>query len=545
MHRRSRAPFRALAAVVTAAILCSCSKAGETAASPTHALVMADGSGDLTSLNPHLFTELTLSYISQLSQAYLVKYDVQNRPYPELVTEVPSLSNGGISPDGKAITWHLRKGVRWSDGVPFNADDVVFTTKVVLNPANNEVGRDGWNLIQKVDEPDKYTVVYHLSRPYSPFIPTFFGSAGANPDVLPKHLLAKYANINQVAYNSKPVGIGPFRVVAWHRGDNIELEANPYYFRGEPKIKKITYRIVPSFDTLGTLMQTGEVQLWPVVPSSYLNRMLALGNVKTDILTGPYYAHLDFNVARPLVSDIRVRRAILYAINRPELVRKISQGHAVVQESVMPPVNPLAPPEGAIPVTPYDPAKAKQLLDEAGWRVGPDGIRTKNGQRLSLQFPYYTGSSSADNLVEFVRQGLHAIGIDIQTRRFAPAVFFAPYQQNGIVYGGKWDMTYFSWQALPVADISNNWECNQIPPNGQNVSHFCNKDLDAMLEAVKATYDPARQRALLKSELQLIAANVPTIVIDVPQVGFTHSPKLTNFTPNAWTPFDNFLNTDI
>ncbi|MBV8116334.1 MAG: hypothetical protein JOZ01_00070, partial [Candidatus Eremiobacteraeota bacterium] len=268
---------RTLGLVLTAALLCSCTKGGGGGAgAPTHALTIADGTGDVPTLNPHLFTETTLGYIAELSQAYLVKYDTQNRPYPELATQVPTLSNGGISPDGRTITWHIRKGARWSDGAPFNADDVVFSTKVVLNPANNEVGRDGWNLIQKIDEPDKYTVVYRLSRPYSSYLPTFFGSAGANPDVLPKHLLQSYPNINQVAYNAKPVGIGPFRIVAWHRGDNIELEANPYYFRGEPKIKHITYRLVPSFDTLATLMQTGEVQLWPALSSSYIPRMLAL-----------------------------------------------------------------------------------------------------------------------------------------------------------------------------------------------------------------------------------------------------------------------------
>ena len=537
------AVYRAAAILAAAGMLCSCTKAGTAPKTLTHSLTIADGTGDVPTLNPHLFTETTIGYIAELTQAYLVKYDSENRAYPELVTVVPTQANGGISADGKTITWHLRKGVRWSDGAPFNADDVVFSTKAVLNPANNEVGRDGWNLITKVDEPDKYTVVYHLSRPYSPYLPTFFGSAGANPDVLPAHILAKYPNINQVPYNSKPVGIGPFRVVAWHRGDNIELEANPYYFRGQPKIKHITFKLVPSVDTLATLMQTGEVELWPVVPSSMLDRMLALTNVKTDIQTSPFYAHLDFNVTRPLVSDLRVREAIRYALNRPELVRKISHGHAVVQESVMPSVNPLAPKD--IPLVAYDPAKAKQLLDDAGWKVGPDGIRVKNGQRLSLQFPYFTGSASADDAVEFIRQALRAVGIDIQTRKFAPAVFFGPYQQGGIIYGGKWDMTYFSWQALPVADISNNWECNQIPPNGQNVSHFCNKELDTLLEEVKGTYDEAKQRELLDRELKIIAANVPTIVIDVPQVGYTHNPNLTGFQPGAWTPFDNMMDVDI
>lgn len=534
---------RAVTLAAAAALLCSCTKVGTAPEARSHVLTIADGTGDVPTLNPHLFTETTLGYIAELSQAYLVKYDSHNEPYPELATQVPTLTNGGISQDGKTITWHLRKGVRWSDGAPFDADDVVFSTKVVLNPSNNEVGRDGWNLITKIDEPDKYTVVYHLSRPYSSYLPTFFGSAGANPDVLPKHLLAKYPNINQVPYNSKPVGIGPYRIVAWHRGDNIELEANPYYFRGEPKIKRIVYKLVPSVDTLATLMQTGEVQLWPVVPSSMLDRMNALPNLKTEIQTSPFYGHLDFNVTRPLVSDVRVRRAIEYAIDRPELVRKIARGHAVVQESVVPQVVPMAP--KPLPIVPYDPAKARALLTQAGWVPGPDGIRVKNGTRLSLFFPYYTGSASADNTVEFIRQGLRAVGIEIQTHKYAPAVFFAPYQQNGIVYGSKWDMTMFSWQAQPVADISNLFECNQIPPKGQNILHFCNKQLDALLEEVKGTYDVGKQRELLAQEVKIIADNVPTIVLDVPQVGYTHSPNLTGFEPGAWTPFDNMMNVDI
>src|SRR3984885_13705729 len=147
MHRSS---LRALASIGAIALLCSCTKSGQTTA-PTHALTMADGSGDVTSLNSHLFTELTLGYISELTEGYLVKYDVQNHPYPELVTEIPTLTNGGISPDGKTITWHLRKGVRWSDGAPFDGDDVVWSTNAVNNPAHNEIGRDGWGLLTKGD----------------------------------------------------------------------------------------------------------------------------------------------------------------------------------------------------------------------------------------------------------------------------------------------------------------------------------------------------------------------------------------------------------
>ncbi|HZV76420.1 MAG TPA: peptide ABC transporter substrate-binding protein [Candidatus Babeliales bacterium] len=529
-------------AVATALILISCTKAGQPTA-PSHYLTIADGSGDVPTLNPHLFTETTLGYISQMTQAYLARYDTQNRPYPELLTVIPTLANGGISPDGDTITWHLRKGVRWSDGAPFSADDVVFSTQVVLNPSNNEVGRDGWNLITKIDEPDKYTVVYHLKHPYAPFLPTFFGSAGANPSVLPKHLLARYPNINTVPYNSKPVGIGPFRVVVWKRGDSIELEANPYYFRGTPKLQRITYKLIPSRDTLLTLLQTGDVKLWPEVPPSYIAQTKTISRVVTLVRPGIFYSHLDFNVTRPLVSDVRVRQAIRYAIDRRQMIAKIAHGYALAQESFVSPVLPFAP--KGIPYVETDPAKARALLDQAGWKVGPGGIRVKNGQRLSLYFPYYTGVSTADDMVELIRQELRAVGIDIETRKFAPAMFFAPYQNAGIVYGGKWDMTEFTWQDLPVPDFSNLFECNQIPPNGQNVLRYCNHQADALMEAIKRTYDPVKQEQLLAQMVRLIVADTPTIVLEILDTGYAHDPNLTGYDPGAFTPFDEMMNVDI
>jgi peptide/nickel transport system substrate-binding protein len=531
----------ALASIVV--LICACSKAGESNAPKTHHLTIADGAGDIPTLNPHLFTETTLGYISSMTQAYLVKYDAQNRPYPELVTVVPTQENGGVSKDGKTITWHLRRGVRWSDGAPFDADDVVFSTRAVLNPANNEVGRDGWNLITKIDEPDKYTVVYHMSKPYSSYLPSFFGSAGANPDVLPKHLLGNLPNINNIPYNSKPVGIGPFRIVAWKRGDSVEMEANPYYFRGLPKLKRVTYKLIPSFDTLLTLMRTGEVDLWPGVPSSYIMQVKALSNLTMNVLPGIYYSHLDFNVTRPLVSDLRVRQAIRYAIDRPEMVSKVVHGYGIVQDSTISPALPFAPKD--IALTPHDPAKARALLDEAGWRPGPDGIRVKNGQRLVLNFVYYTGSAAADNSVELIRQQLQAVGIGMDTRKFAPALFFAPLQSGGIVYGSKWDMTLFAWGDTPSPDISNLFECNQMPPNGQNVTRYCNHELDQLMEELKGTYNEAQQAELLARQEKIIQADVPTIVLYVLDTGYAHKPELTGFNPGVETPFDNMMDADI
>lgn len=538
------------AAAAAAVLLVSCTKSqtagetGENAAPKTHHLRFADGSGDLPGLNPHFFAETSLGYLSELTMAYMVRYDVHNQPVPELATVVPTQENGGISKDGKSITWHLRKGVKWSDGVPFDGDDVVWTTHAILNTANNEIGRDGWNLITGIDEPDKYTVIFHMSKPYASFLPTFYGSAGANPCILPKHLLAKYPDINHVPYNALPVGIGPFRYTAWHRGESVEMEANPYYWRGQPKLQKITYKIIPSRETLMTLMQTGDVDLWPQIPpQAYIDELKAISKLTTIVQPAAYFSQVSINVSRPLVSDVRVRQAIRYAIDRQTLVTKIAHGYGILQESLVSPVVPIAPKN--IPLVPFDPAKAQQLLDQAGWKPGPDGIRVKDGQRLTLALPYYTGSAAADSTVELIRSQLKAVGIEIQTRKYDPARFFDIYANNGVVNKGDWDLTTFLWQSDPNGDYSNLLECNQIPPNGQDDVRFCDKQVDAWFEEFKGTYSVSEHAALLQKIMERVAEQVPMFTLYVPEYGFSWNKNLTGYTPGAQTPFDDMMNVDI
>jgi peptide/nickel transport system substrate-binding protein len=543
--------LKRITALVLLAVVAACSQTNGTSSAAgggvtmTHWLRIADGAGDIDTLNPHLFTETTLGNISELTMAYLARYDKTGHPVPELLTIIPTQLNGGISQDGKTITWHLRRGVKWSDGAPFDGDDVVFSTKAVLNPANNEVGRDGWNLITKIDEPDKFTVVYHLSKPYAAFLPTFFGTAGANPCILPKHLLGNLPDINHAAYNAKPVGIGPFRVTAWRRGDAVEMEANPYYWRGLPKLKRITYKLIPDRNTLQTAMQTGDVDIWPLVSAGYITPMKEIGSLTTIVQPSSYYSHIDFNVQRPLVSDIRVRQAIRYALDRNAIVQKVSHTYGILEESPTSTVNPIAPSTTDVPLIPYDVAKAGALLDAAGWKVGADGVRVKDGKRLSLDFPYYTGAPDVDTLVEYVRSQLKSIGVEILTRKFAPATYFAPYQDNGIVYGGKWDMTTFAWGTDPTGDISNLFESNQMPPDGQNDVRYSNKQVDAWMQQLKNSYDPAQHKKLLLSEVRQIVADAPTIVLYLREDGYAYSKKITGYAPGAFTAFDDMMNVDI
>lgn len=548
---------RALATIAACIVLAACTKTSEVATTSgqaagssggphngytiAHTLRIGD-TQDITSLNPHLASAASLGNLSELTMAYLVRYDTNNRPVPELATEVPSQANGGVSKDGLTITWHLRKGVKWSDGAPFDGDDVVWSTNAVNNPANNEIGRDGWDLITKIDEPDKFTVVYHLSKTYSGFLPTFFGSAGANPCILPKHLLANMPNFNNADYNSKPVGIGPFRYVRWSRGDRVELEPNPFYWRGQPKLKHITYRFIPDRNTLLTQLQTGEVDLWPKVGSGYFDRVKALPNVAVARFPGYYYSHVTFNVLHPGVSDPAVRLAIAYATDRETIRAKVNHGTGTLSETQATPVSPMHTDR---PLRAYDPAKANDILDKAGWVKGADGVRAKNGVRLSLQFVSYTGAADTDQLIELLRQSWAQIGVQFDVKRVTQALFFAPAAQGGPIFTGKYDVSSFSWGETPDLDYSPTIACDLVPPKGENVSRYCDPTITNLLTQEKAAYDEPDRKAVVAKLDDRIEETVPYFVLYIRDEIHAYNHDLQNFHPSSSTPFDDFMNVDI
>ena len=147
------------------------------------------------------------------------------------------MQNGGISKDGLTITYHLRHGVRWHDGAPFDSGDVKFTWQAIMNPRNNVVSRRGYDQVASVDTPDDYTVVFHMKRFFAPAIDTIFGESDTPYRILPRASARERIPISiRSPFNSAPVGTGPYRFVRWLRGDRIVLAANPAYFRGAPKI---------------------------------------------------------------------------------------------------------------------------------------------------------------------------------------------------------------------------------------------------------------------------------------------------------------------
>lgn len=498
---------------------------------------------DFVTLNPHLYAATSLSMVSELTMAYFVRYDHRGRPYPELITEIPTQENGGISRDGRSITWHLRRGVRWSDAALFSAADVVFTVHVIQNPNNRELGRDGWDVIDRVDVRDPYTVVFHLRKPYAAFLPTFFGSAGANPCVLPRHLLWRLHDINTAAYNSLPVGIGPFHYIRWKRGQVVVMEANSFYFRGRPKLNRIEFRTVGSESAAFTEMQTGEADLWPLVRPGFYPRARAIPNTTTQIRPGSDFSHIDFNLSHPILNDLAVRQALRLGLDRERIREVVRHGTGTLQDGYAAPGS--VGYDAGIPFTKYDPRAANTLLDHDHWVRGNDGVRVRDGHRLRLDFAVASGNPDTESLIEQIRSMWQQLGVELNVHFYPSTLLFDSIEHGGIVASGRYDVSEFGWQGDVIGDMSGLYLCDAVPPRGQNYLRYCNPTVDSLYHKMEETYIAGRRKPLIAQAQRALARDVPTIILAINDDIYVANSDLHDFHPNTYSPFDDMMDVDI
>ena len=536
--------MNARAVLLGLAIACSatgCTRAQSSRPPALHNVLRLSYIEDVQTLNPHLTAQQVTSYLSQLTMAYLVRSDARGNPRPELATAVPSFANGGVSHDGLTVTYHLRRNARWSDGAPFTATDVVFSTHVTLDPANNEAIRYGFEQIAAVDAPDAYTVRLHLKRPFAPILVSYFATA-LGPCILPQHLLGKTATINNAAYNALPVGIGPFKYVSWKRGDAIDMIADPLYFRGRPKLDRVIYKIMPDRNTLFSQLQTHDIDLVVSVARGFVARINASPGV--HILQAPIFQvnFTTLNVSRPLLRDVRVRRALQLANPRAEVLRTVFHGMGTIGESYYPASHPL---HLALPAVPYNIDAARKLLDAAGWHVAKDGVRVRNGLRLSLEVATGSGLPDIDQKIELMRSSFHQAGIELVVHRYLSSVEFGPIESGGILATGKFDIAPIAQGLDPFGDLSIIFACDQVPPRGYNQGRFCDRELDRAMKRMFADFDLASRRRDAAVVQRRIAEMLPVLVENYPPETFALDNNVKNFAPNPVTPLDDMMNVEI
>lgn len=512
-----------------------------TRAAQAHVLRWSDGL-DVSTLNPLLATSANIAWLGQLTMAHFTRFDIHGTLVPELITEMPSLANGGISRDGLSLIYHLRRNVKWSDGAPFDADDVVYTVGAILDRGNNISAREAWDHVSGATASGKYTVVLHLKSPFAPFASRFF-SSNSTSCILPKHVLGGSPIINDVPYNALPVGIGPFRYSAFRRSDAVEMEANPFYFRGHPKLAKIIYKIVPEENTLYTQLQTGEVDLWAAIGGTFADRVRQIPGVRVVSAPSPFISAIYFNTQSPPLRDPAVRRALRFATDRRYLLANVYHNSGTLAESVVPRIS--ADYDGALPQAPFDPAGAERLLDGAGWRRGADGTRSKDEVPLLINIAIPSGYAPSTLTAEILRAGWAKIGVGVAVKSFAIGTFFAPASAGGILNTGKFDAAMLSLQGTVLADVALDYGCAYAPPNGFNVSRYCNHAVDAAMDAYNRSYDPKVRAPLARRFQREIDDDAPAIVTYERDFIYAFSAALTGFTPTGFGSFDNFLDVDM
>lgn len=495
-----------------------------------------------SSLNPILTTDTAEVFVADLLFAKLVTLDSHHQHIADLAAEVPTTANGGISSDGLTITYHLRKNAKWSDGQPVTSADVKYTYTQIMNSANNVVSRHGYDVIRALDTPDATTVVLHMKQVFPPIIDAFFGESDEPYGILPAHVLANHlGNFNTMPFNAEPtVTDGPYRFARWIRGDRIVLTANDTYFRGAPKIKELQLKIITDANTTVAQVRTGEAQAANNLTGPSFHSLANDPHVTRLPVVAPFYDGLMFNLAHTPLNDKTVRVALAYATDRETLNRDNQYGEAIVGTGDLSPFYWAY--DRTLKAQPYDPARARAMLDADGWKLGPGAVRVKNGQRLSLLFAYAQGSDIARNVVVEVQQMWHAVGVDVQPKTFSFAQLYAVAQDGGIFLGGKFDVGFYAWISGGDPDDSSQWLSTAIPPNGNNVDRYISPQMDAAQHLALSTFNIAVRKRAYAQIQRLLIDDVPAIFLFYPPQRYAFAPELRNYAPNgvgeAWNASD-------
>jgi len=434
-------------------------------------------------LNPLLQTQFSENYIDEALFSSLTVLDDRGNVRPDLAERVPTRANGGISRDGRTITYHLRSNVKWHDGVPLTADDVVFTFEKMRDPKTGFAATSTYDTVDSVTAPNPHTVVVRLRKPWADAVGELFVN-GQFASIVPRHILEKSRDIKTDPFGGHPVGSGPYVFGSWARDGELVLDANPNYFRGKPAIGKLRIQFLPEPETLAIKLRTGELDFAPGIAAATLptieqNKALRIVDSPTESLI-----FLTYRVDSGLFSDPAVREAFSDVVDRDAIVKKAYLGYAEPAAEFVPPWSPFAtlktPPR-------RDPAAARAILERDGWHVGADGIRVKNGKRLQTVLTTITGSRPGMVAAVMMQAAWRSVGADVEIRPVQVNVLYAP--SSGIAAKGDFAFMLNGQGFSAGPDRGTDLESTSIPPQGTNYARYRNAEVDRAIALERAKLD--------------------------------------------------------
>ena len=502
--------MKGIFAILLSGVLAGCSSAPApqtvAAGERTDRLVIGQGR-EFNSLLPFGNNGFTSSELIGLSFSLLVTLDATGY-VPDAAASVPTTANGGVSRDGRTITYHLRHGVRWQDGEPLTSRDVLFTQRVAMDPNSPMPYRDGYDRVAALSAPDRYTVVVHLKQPYRLFVTNFLGPESPTP-ILPEHLLARERDIVHSAYAARPVGSGPYRIGVWSRGDSLSFEANADWYGGRPAIARIDVHFIPDPTTRLTQLRTGEIDAEMAVAAQTAVQMRGVRGIRVDAESGPIFSQLSFNLKEPIVAERAVRLAVAQTIDTGTIARKVSHGLLDGRDGARGLYLWAYDPRAGYPA--YDPAAARRGLEAGGWLRGADGIRRdRSGRRLAFTILLRADRADDGAAAVQIQQQLRTAGIDVALKTLSAPQFTA---NDSVIRTGNFTAQLTQYYPNIEPDPTIFFACADRGLNGFNTSGYCDGAADAAMYASLTSSDPAEVRRMLASVQRRINATLPMIFL--------------------------------
>jgi len=466
--------------------------------------------------------------------------DEKGAPTGELATDVPSTQNGGISTDGKTITYKLRPNMTWHDGEPVTSADVQYTWQAIMQPDHNVATRYGYDRIDAVDMPDPQTVVVRFKSAFAPWATLF-------DVVLPKHILAQQSDFNGSPYHQKPIGFGPFKVAENIKGDHTTYEAFDGYWRARPKIDKLFIRYFGNTDAELQALKAKEVDLAWGVPLSNIPELKDQESqgITTLVQPGPSQERYVFNMdaaQAPLFADRELRKALVLSVDRQTIVDKLLFGLTKIARTDWD----NTPWENtSIGTDAYDPAQARTILDGLGWAPGADGIRQKNGQRLAFDHTTTSGSQLRENVQLLAQQNFKDVGVEMNIKNLPTDQLFGTYAAGGVWARGGYQVGgWTTGLSQPDPDLSSRYLSKEIAseqnPGGAQYYHYSNPRVDELFTQQATELDPAKRKQIFDQIQQLVHDDYTMIWLYDSAAAWGALTRVKNFENTVRAPFGGF-----
>jgi peptide/nickel transport system substrate-binding protein len=469
---------------------------------PEYGDILIDSSiGDASNLIPMLSSDSSSHSVAGLIFNGLVKYDKNLNLIGDLA------ESWDISEDGLTITFHLKKGVKWQDGVEFSANDVMFGYKTIIDPNTRTAYAGDYLEVKEAHIIDRYTFRVSYDKPFAPALASWGSSV-----VLPEHLL-KDKDINTSELSRHPIGTGPYRFKKWSTGEKIELVSNHDYFEGRPYIDGYVFRIIPDLATTFLELKAGGIDMMGLTPLQF-KKQTDTDKIKRNFNKYKYlafgYTYIGYNLTNPIFKDKRVRQAISYAIDKEEIIEGVLLGLGKVATGPYKPETWYYNPD--VKRYPYNPKEAKRLLKEAGWiDTDNDGILDKEG--IPFRFTIITnhGNEQRKQCGEVIQHRLKKVGIEVKLRVIEWAAFI-----NDFIDKRNFEAVILGWSMGPEPDLYDIWHSSKTGFKEFNFISYKNEEVDELILKGRHTFDKEERKRCYFKIQEILAEDQPYTFLYVP-----------------------------